>query len=290
MPWWIWPLGIVILVLGCLFLYWQDSSLTLSRYTIRLASLPPAFSGFRIVQLSDLHNKRFGKKQERLLKKVAELEPDCIVLTGDLADKRRTKDERYLPARELAEGLAKIAPVYAVMGNHETERGRVESMTAMLTACGVTVLHNDAAVLCRGEDTLTLLGAADIAESWALFPEDEEQGNAVHQVLLADLCEKAEGCSILLSHRPHLIEMYRTAGAPLVMSGHAHGGQVRLPIIGGLYAPQQGIFPKYTAGVHDLGKVQLVVSRGLGNSRFPFRIFNRPEIVSVELKKIEKNA
>lgn len=285
MPWWIWPLGIVILVLGCLFLYWQDSDLTLSRYTVRLSSLPSAFSGFRIVQLSDLHNKRFGKKQERLLKKVRELAPDCIVLTGDLADKRRTKDERYLPAKELADGLVSIAPVYAVMGNHETERGRVESMTAMLTACGVTVLHNEHAVLTRGGNTLTLLGAADIAESWAVFPESEEQGSALHQKELTALCKKAEGCSILLSHRPHLTEMYRTAGAPLVLSGHAHGGQVRLPVIGGLYAPQQGLFPKYTAGVHDLGGVQLVVSRGLGNSRFPFRVFNRPEIVSVELKK-----
>lgn len=286
MTWWIWLIGGIVLIAGCLFLYWQDTSLSLSQYTVAPRDLPQDLDGMRIVQLSDLHNMRFGKKQERLLQKVASLSPDIIVLTGDLADKRRTRDERFLPAKELAEGLVKIAPVYAVMGNHETEKGRVESMTAVLSSCGVTVLHNTAVPVFFGGAAFTMLGAADIAESWALFPEDEEQGNAAHAETLRSLCSRAEGFSILLSHRPHLIPMYRSCDVSLIFSGHAHGGQVRLPFIGGLFAPQQGIFPKYTSGVHDLGNAFLIVSRGLGNSRFPFRVFNRPEILLAELKKV----
>ena len=283
MPWWIWPIGLVLFAVGCLFLYWQDTSLTITRYTVRLSDLPDGFENLRIVQLSDLHNMRFGKKQERLLQKVAELKPDYIMLTGDLADKRRTRDERFLPAKELAEGLVKIAPVFACMGNHETERERVNSMTAVLTSCGVTVLHNAALPLNRGGDTITLLGAADIAESWMQFPEDEtgEQGTALHEKTVTALCDDIEGCSILLSHRPHLTELYKACGTSLVMSGHAHGGQVRLPIIGGLFAPQQGIFPKYTSGIYD----RMIVSRGLSNTARIPRIFNPTEIVYVGTEK-----
>lgn len=286
MPWWIWLIGGIVFAAGFLFLYWQDTSLSLSHYTVTPRGLPGALDGLRIVHLSDLHNMRFGKKQARLLEKVAALTPDLIVLTGDLADKRRTKDERFLPARELAEGLVKIAPVYAVMGNHETEKDRVKGMTAVLTACGVTVLHNTAVPVLFNGCAFTILGAADIAESWALFPEDEEKGNAAHEKTLTALCSQTDGFSILLSHRPHLIPMYQACKTPLIFSGHAHGGQVRLPFIGGLFAPQQGIFPRYTAGVHDLGNAHLIISRGLGNSRFPFRVFNRPEIISAELKKV----
>ena len=286
MSWWIWLIGSVVFAAGCLFLYWQDTSLSLSHYTVTPRDLPEELDGLRIVQLSDLHNMHFGKKQVRLLEKVKALSPDLIVLTGDLADKRRTRDERFLPAKELAEGLVKIAPVYAIMGNHETEKERIDSMTAVLTACGVTVLHNTAVPVLFGGYAFMLLGAADIAESWALFPDDPEKGDEAHAKALQTLCTQAEGFSILLSHRPHLISMYKACGVSLIFSGHAHGGQVRLPFIGGLFAPEQGIFPKYTAGVHNLGNAHLVISRGLGNSRFPFRVFNRPEILSAELKKI----
>lgn len=283
MPSIFWGILILSALLLFAFLYWQNSSLTVSQYDIPLSGLPKEFDGCRIVHLSDLHNKRFGKRQKRLLTCVLARKPDYIVLTGDLADKRRTRDERFLPARELCEGLVKIAPVFAAMGNHETEKNRVEKMTAVLEACGVTVLADKTALLHENGASLPVIGLADIAVSAERF--GNRQGSFAHCTVLKELYHGAgEGCAILLSHRPHLVPIYRAAGVPLVLSGHAHGGQIRLPFIGGLLAPEQGLFPKYTSGVHKLGAVTMVISRGLGNSLFPFRIFNRPEVVCLQLK------
>lgn len=283
MPSVFWGILILSALLLFAFLYWQNSSLTVSQHDIPLSGLPKEFDGCRIVHLSDLHNKRFGKRQKRLLACVSACKPDYIVLTGDLADKRRTRDERFLPARELCEGLVKIAPVFAAMGNHETEKNRVEKMTAVLEACGVTVLADKTALLHKNGASLPVIGLADIAVSAERF--GNRQGSFAHCTVLKELYHGAgEGCAILLSHRPHLVPIYRAAGVPLVLSGHAHGGQIRLPFIGGLLAPEQGLFPKYTSGVHKLGAVTMVISRGLGNSLFPFRIFNRPEVVCLQLK------
>lgn len=283
MPSVFWGILILSALLLAAFLYWQNSSLTVSQYDIPLCGLPEEFDGCRIVHLSDLHNKRFGKRQKRLLACVLACRPDYIMLTGDLADKRRTHDERFLPARELCEGLVKIAPVFAAMGNHETEKNRVEKMTAVLETCGATVLVDKTALLYKNGVSLPAIGLADIAVSTERF--GNHQGSFTHCTVLKDLYhETGEGCAILLSHRPHLVPIYRAAGVPLVLSGHAHGGQIRLPFIGGLLAPEQGLFPKYTSGVHRLGAVTMVISRGLGNSLFPFRIFNRPEVVCLQLK------
>ncbi len=286
MPAVFWVLLILLVPLLAAFLYWQNSSLTVSQYEIPLDGLPEAFDGCRIVQLSDLHNKRFGKRQKRLLARVAACKPDYIMLTGDLADKRRTRDERFLPARELCEGLIRIAPVFAAMGNHETEKKRVEKMSAVLQSCGAVVLVDKMAFLQRNGASLPVIGLADIAVSEKRF--GNRQGSFTHCAVLKELYRGAgEGCAILLSHRPHLVPIYRAAGVPLVLSGHAHGGQIRLPLVGGLLAPEQGLFPKYTSGMHKIGDVTLIISRGLGNSLFPFRIFNRPEVVCLRL--VRKN-
>lgn len=287
MPAVFWILLVLVILTAALFLYWSNESLTVSRYSVSLRSLPGAFDGCRIVQLSDLHNKRFGKKQARLLERVRACRPDYIVLTGDLADKRRTHGERFLPAKELCEGLCRIAPVIAVMGNHETEKGRVGVMTAMLHDCGAAVLNDEITVLRRSGQTLPVIGLSDIAVSEERF--GQKQGSATHLAVLSALYDEAgNGCAVTLSHRPHILSAYRDAEVPLVLSGHAHGGQVRLPGIGGLFAPEQGIFPRYTAGVHQRGNTTLIISRGLGNSLFPFRVFNRPEIVEIKLLKGEK--
>ena len=281
--------GAAVLAAGGAFLYWQDNDLTVSRYDVEVEKLPEGFDGFKIIQLSDLHNKQFGKGQKRLVKKVRELSPDMIVLTGDLADKCRTKGNDFTAAKELCEELVKIAPCYAVMGNHETEKGRVKAMSKLLDKCGVEVMHNRVLRIEKGKDAISLIGICDIRENWDRYGKTE--GNKAHAKKAEALCKKADTeCRILLSHRPHLIDIYENCGAGIVMSGHAHGGQVRLPIVGGLFAPQQGVFPKYTNGVHRLKNTKLIISRGLGNSRFPFRVFNRPEIVSVSLKTFSKNS
>ena len=284
MPSVFWGILILSALLLFAFLYWQNSSLTVSQYDIPLSGLPKEFDGCRIVHLSDLHNKRFGKRQKRLLTCVLARKPDYIVLTGDLADKRRTRDERFFPARELCEGLVKIAPVFAAMGNHETEKNRVEKMTAVLEACGVTVLADKTALLHKNGASLPVIGLADIAVSAERF--GNRQGSFAHCTVLKELYHGAgEGCAILLSHRPHLVPIYRAAGVPLVLSGHAHGGLIRIPGVGGLIGTDRRLFPDFDAGQFNNGRYTLIVSRGLGNSVSIPRVFNRPEIVCVELTR-----
>ena len=258
--------GAVLAALAVPFCWRQNNALTVSRYEYASPKVGEALEGFTIVQLSDLHNHSFGSGQERLLEGVEELEPDLVVLTGDLVDRRRTDLE---PALALARGLAQRWPVYYVTGNHEwgLSPAQRRSLLSGLEEAGVTVLEDRGA---RAAEGLWLMGLSDRSR----------KGEA-----LSRLAEgHGEELTVLLSHQPQYLDGYAAAGADLVFSGHAHGGQIRLPLLGGLYAPGQGFFPELTQGVHTRGETTLVVSRGLGNSAFPLRLFNRPEIVAVTLR------
>ena len=226
----------------------------------------------RIVQLSDLHNAEFGTDNRRLLEAVSAAEPDLIFLTGDLLDSRRTD---VAIALEFVREVIKIAPVYYSLGNHE---GRIpeihEPFEEELRKLGVQVLRNEVAVLEREGQQLYIAGIDDPE----FFPSQE-----AFLECLNELCHD-DGYTLLLSHRPELFGDYCDAGAELVFSGHAHGGQFRLPWVGGLYAPHQGAFPEYDAGLFSQDSTKLIVSRGLGNSIFPFRLFNRPEVVVAVLE------
>ncbi len=171
-----------------------------------------------------------------------------------------------------AKGAVTIAPVYYVTGNHETAlpQQQYEQLMEGLETAGVTVLANDAVTVAYHGEEITVVGLSDPASMAASR--------------LSRLTDKEERYVILLAHRPDFFEEYAEGGADLVFSGHAHGGQFRLPFIGGLMAPDQGLFPKYDAGLYRDGNTSMVVSRGLGNSIIPFRINNRPEIILVELK------
>jgi predicted MPP superfamily phosphohydrolase len=196
--------------------------------------------------------------------------PDIIVITGDVIDGRRKKAEAALSFVSRASG---IAPVYYVSGNHEWRYGRYNALRAQLRAAGATVLDNAGVTLKKEDDRIQLMGVKDLA-----FGKE-----SVFKKNLRKLAAESCGMTILLSHHPEKIAFYAACGFDLVFSGHAHGGQVRLPFVGGLFAPGQGVFPKYTSGLHKVGKTSLVVSRGLGNSLFPLRVFNRPELVLVML-------
>jgi predicted MPP superfamily phosphohydrolase len=236
--------------------------------------LPEAFSGFRVVHISDLHSARFGARQEALLEKVRAERPDAILVTGDLIDRRRFD---IAPAIEFAQGAARIAPVYYVPGNHEALCGRFDALSGRLSDAGVRVLADGAAWIVKGGAEIRILGLRDPA----FYPGGGAE--AAMRSLLSGWTGE-EVFSLLLSHRPELLALYCACGVDLVFAGHAHGGQFRLPLIGGLYAPNQGVFPKYTSGSHTMGCTAMFVSRGLGNSLFPLRLFNPPEIVSVALQ------
>jgi predicted MPP superfamily phosphohydrolase len=277
--WWFWPMWILLLLGGCVFLQFENKSLVTSRYVYTNQSLPASLEGFRIVHLSDLHSTSFGKEQSRLIEQISSLQPNLIVLTGDLIDARRTKKEEQLsPALKLAEQAARIAPVYYVPGNHEADSRLYPTLRKELSLRGVTVLEGERVKL---EDSVYLIGMDD-----PLFYRSVD--DFAFESRLRELIP-SDGFSILLSHRPERISAYAEAGADLVFSGHAHGGQIRFPWGGGLIAPGQGFFPRYTSGLYREGDTTMAVSRGLGNSLFPFRVWNRPEILLLEINPPESS-
>ncbi len=273
--------GLVLLALAALtaWLAWGNTALTVSRITVRGARIPAGFDGFRIAQVSDLHDAEFGEGNEKLLDMLAECEPDIIVMTGDLIDANRTDIDLTL---RFAEGAVDIAPVYYVTGNHEGAVMEYWILREGMAAFGVNILSDRVCRLTRGGDTLLLAGLDD--PNFATREEINEGFPAMIENKLARLINGSDEYTVLLAHRPEYIDSYIAGGADLVLSGHAHGGQIRLPFIGGLAAPGQGLFPKYDAGLYSVGGSDMIVSRGLGNSLFPLRVNNRPEIVLITLE------
>ena len=260
---------------------WANARVWNARVEIRDEKIPAAFDRFVLCQVSDVHNEARGEGNAALLRALREAAPDLICITGDFLDSRRTDLDFAL---ELAGQLAEIAPAVYVTGNHEARRMDLSALEAGLAARGVRVLRDGWMPLARGGEEIALIGLDDpgfaAGEDWTLA-EGLDQTQARLSALLA---QAGDRFSLVLSHRPELLPAYADAGADLVLSGHAHGGQVRLPGIGGLFAPGQGILPRLTSGVHARGETRLVVSRGLGNSSFPLRVFNPPEIVTVTLR------
>lgn len=265
------------------FCTWQNNDLTVSRSQVASGRIPAEFDGYTIVQVSDLHNKEFGDGQRRILSKIAEEDPDLIVITGDMIDSRNTD---VGVALEFARQAVELAPCYYVPGNHENRLPEAyEELKTGLRECGVTILENEAAELKLDDKSITLMGVLDPIFN---VGKTDEEGNILEDertVMEAQLenLDSLNRFTILLSHRPEMLDVYEAAGVDLVFTGHAHGGQWRLPGIGGLIAPGQGFFPEYTEGSHTEGDTTMYVSRGLGNSLMPIRIFNRPELVVVEL-------
>ena len=248
---------------------WGNTALMVSRYTLASDTLPEAFSGLRIAQVSDLHNAEFGEENEALLSLLEAEEPDLIVLTGDLVDSYRTDTAL---AADFAAACAGIAPTYYVTGNHEARIHGFDALQTALEACGVTVLRDETAALEWEGAVIGLIGADD---------PGFHDGRLATAVISAAVEEF--DFTVLLAHRPELFEGYASLGVDVVLSGHAHGGQFRLPLVGGLIAPGQGLFPAYDAGIYTQGGCRMVVSRGLGNSIIPLRFNNRPELVIVTL-------
>ena len=246
-----------------------------TEYTVASEELPQAFDGSRIVQVSDLHNASFGRNQSSLIEKVESADPDAIFLTGDLVDSNRYDLDSSLV---LIDALMKMSEVYYVTGNHEVASNKVEEILGALRERGVTVLENDSVEWAKDGESVQIAGIDD-----PLMEPDIHEEEATGQSLAN--AQLTEDFTLLLAHRPEYLPIYAEYGVDVVFSGHAHGGQVRIPGIGGLIAPGQGWFPKVTEGIFEVDQSQMVVSRGLGNSTFPVRIFNLPEIVVVTLQK-----
>lgn len=257
---------------------WGNTALIVNEITVSGSQIPSEFTGFRIAQVSDLHNAEFGEENAHLLNLLSESRPDIIAITGDLVDAHHMDIDTAL---SFVEKAARIAPVYYVTGNHEASLPQYDELKMGLEAAGVTVLEDKAIQLEHNGGFVTLIGLSD--PNFTIKGDIFNEVPAVIRTKLNDLIKDETGYTVLLSHRPELFSTYVSCGVDLVLSGHAHGGQFRLPLIGGLVAPNQGFFPKYDAGLYTDGSTNMVVSRGIGNSIIPLRFNNRPEIVLVEL-------
>lgn len=270
-----------VIVVGLIaFFKWQNNSISINEIVFKNDIVPEAFNGYKILQISDLHNKEFGSKQNKILSKIEKINPDIIVITGDLIDSNNTNID---VAMDLINGAINIAPIYYVSGNHEAWSGSYNDLKSKLENSGVVVLDNRKIQVFNDNDSIDIIGLSDTAfieSDWL-----EYGGNTKTKNLLTTLAEDSTNFKILLSHRPELFDIYSNSNVNLIFSGHAHGGQIRLPFIGGLIAPDQGFFPKLTEGIHTSNNTSMVISRGLGNSIIPVRVFNRPELIVVILSK-----
>lgn len=265
------------LVMLIIWIAWGNKALELNSYTISSDKLPEAFNGFLIAQVSDLHNAEMGKDNEKLISMLKDAAPDIIVITGDMIDSRNTKVDVAL---DFAEQAVKIAPCYYVTGNHEARVDEYSDLKDGLLELGVIVLEDARAEIELSDKIITLIGVDDPSfQTDYLFGDDE----TIMKSKLNELTSEDDGYTVLLSHRPELFDTYVESGVDLVFSGHAHGGQFRIPFVGGVVAPNQGVFPKYDAGIYSEGDTNMVVSRGVGNSIIPFRVNNLPEVILIEL-------
>ena len=276
----IWALVVATILLSLLArMLWENTAVELNSYVLESDRLPAAFDGFRIAQVSDLHNTTFGEDNEELISLLAEAKPDVIAITGDLID---SNNPDVGVALRFARQALQIAPCYFVTGNHEFCASHTVELMKGLMEMGVIVLTDSQVDITRDGAAISLFGVRDLCyehDYWRGYPE---------KVMRAALEKRTgENCTVLLSHRPELFGVYVENGIDLALTGHSHGGQFRLPFIGGIYAPDQGLLPKYDAGLFAQGRTQMIVSKGFGNSIIPTRFCNRPELVLVELKQAD---
>lgn len=258
----------LVLVVFLLFAHWQNKSIHTTEYTYQSEQVPKGFDGYRIVQISDLHNDVFGKNQKNLLQAVRDAKPDIIVITGDLIDGNNPDVEDAMTA---VRGLPAIAPVYYCIGNHEQYVPiEYRALEQGMLDCGVTMLVDASVTLTQGSDQITLTGL------------DNESHVTSAQKKLIEAVKTP--FSVVLVHNPMRFDELSAMDVDLAFSGHAHGGQFRFPGIDGLYAPDQGAFPKLTSGLHEQSGTTMAISRGIGNSAFPLRLFNFPELVVMTLQ------
>lgn len=270
-------IALTVLILLTVFLYFQNNIIDVTKYKIKSEEC----GKLKIVQLSDLHSKPFGK----VLKKVKEINPDIICITGDyINDKCKNKGKML----EYGKELVKIAKVYYITGNHERRLENFDELMQELSNIGFTVLLNSVSVFNDKGFDVYILG---LDENQADFKDYKARRNGTF--IYKDMnsyfneIQNKSGFKIVLSHFPENFEKikemnYSQYDFNLQLSGHAHGGQFCLPFIGPVFSPGQGLFPKYAKGSFG-ERPKLIVSRGLGNAEFPFRLFNHPEINVIEI-------
>ena len=290
-----WFLILAILAASVIWNVYWNSRIVVHTYTHVNEEVPQAFDGFRIVQLTDLHSVRSEKQGQLVYDMICGQNPDVICVTGDLVDSRyyaKHGVEGEALTLALMEKLITLAPVYFIYGNHEMillDDPQNNAFKNALEKLGVQNINNELVCYQRQEDgdKVYIGGIQDPSTlykdyRYAFLSNNGERMEAMLDAVTVGV--RNEEFFLLLSHRPEYLEMYDQYPVDLVLTGHAHGGQFRLPFIGGVYAPGQGFLPKYPAGLYETDDLEMYVGTGIGNSVIPVRIFNPPEILTIILE------
>lgn len=271
----------IAMIMGA-FCYYQNNKISITKLKVK----SNVNKRVRIAQISDLHSKEFGKNNNTLYKVIIEQEPDIIVATGDLIDSNMKRINEII---EFCSRLNKRVPVYYILGNNEMRCSGVNEIVEKLKQKNINVLENEIATIKIKDNIINILGLAEkrVDKGEMFYSKINSRYEIENVDSLFRKLENLIGIKIVLSHYPENYEYvgdysYSKYNFDIMFSGHAHGGQFILPGLGGVFAPGQGLFPKYYKGIYGK-KNKLVVSRGLGNSGFPLRLFNRPDLVIVDI-------
>lgn len=275
---------LLLIIIAAVRIYYGNNFIEVSQYTVSSNEIPTSFKGFKILQLSDLHSKSFGDNNNRLVKKIISQNPDIVVMTGDMVNAKDTDFEVFI---SFAEQISKRFDVYYIVGNHEQNLNdnKKQILMGKLNEIGIKVLDNEKVAISRGQDSINLYGLwfnlryyKDLSNE---YTKDVFFGADQIQTILGNF--DTDAYNILLTHNPLYADTYSDWGADLTLSGHIHGGMIRIPFVGGLLSPEREFFPKYDGGEYQINGKTLIVNRGLGNGDFGIRVFNQPEISVIML-------
>ncbi len=268
---------LILVTLLIIYIYFEINSLTTTKYIVKSNKIPNNFKGYKILQISDLHNKSFGENNNKLLKIIYDENPDIIVITGDIIN-RRIYDDKI--AIDLVKCISSKYQTYYITGNHEVWSNKFTELKPKLLDTDIKILHNECIEIKKDNEFISLIGIDDPGKGDKDKTEDKFTIKYLEKAL-----EKSNNNSykILLAHRPEYFSIYVKNKIDLIISGHTHGGQIRLPFIGALLVHHQPLFPKLSKGIFYKENSTIIISGGLGTSRLPIRTFNKPEVVIITL-------
>lgn len=279
-----------IFILMYLYIKYNVNTLEVTKYVVENKKVPKEFDGYNIVQISDLHSKLFGENNKKLIQKIKSLNPDIVVVTGDLID---GENNNYNVALDFMKEISKLYRVYYIIGNHEQKslikkyKDEYKDYFNKLHQIDFVNLDNNKVEIVKGDSNINLYGLT-VPYSCYKYLFDNQETTSIDINFLEEKLGKVdrEQFNILLAHTPFYFDEYEKWGADLTLCGHVHGGIVRLPLVGGLLSPDRKFFPKYDLGEYTKNKSTMIVSKGLGGSKVLIRVNCKPEIVNIKLKNI----
>ena len=279
-----------IFILMYLYIKYNVNTLEVTKYVVENKKVPKEFDGYNIVQISDLHSKLFGENNKKLIQKIKSLNPDIVVVTGDLID---GENNNYNVALDFMKEISNLYRVYYIIGNHEQKslikkyKDEYKDYFNKLHQIDFVNLDNNKVEIVKGDSNINLYGLT-VPYSCYKYLFDNQETTSIDIDFLEEKLGKVdrEQFNILLAHTPFYFDEYEKWGADLTLCGHVHGGIVRLPLVGGLLSPDRKFFPKYDLGEYIKNKSTMIVSKGLGGSKVLIRVNCKPEIVNIKLKNI----